>query len=265
MVPLRNVTEIKTIYTNEQGCTRPVQVKIDQGTEAIFKYPRNQQGEIVLFNEFISYCIAKEIKLTVPKFGLACVNQTTHISSNVGKSVNYFMGTGFYSERVPKAMKASPGILRSVTNLDESSKLLLLDFVVKNSDRHSTNILVTATTPSVMYAIDFSHALGDPEWNTTTLSLHDIEDPMIWQENRDCYDMLIHAGAPLSKGDLLSASKNFTTTITEKFLDNIILQIPTEWEISRQPELLKHVKNYILNRVKNINCICETIIRERGV
>ena len=264
MLKLRSVCKIEQIYSDEQGCTRPIVVKLDDNTTAVLKYPKNQQGEIVLFNEYIASCIAKKIDLTIPNFGLAIINQNTTISKDIKGTLKCFSGIGFYSERIPKTVKASPTILKCVENLHEASKLLLLDSIVKNTDRHSTNILITTDTHPIMYAIDFSHALGDPEWTMQTLSLSDIQSPLIWQENHDFYDMMIRAGAPLSESDLLSAAHVFSGAITNDFLEEIIQQLPCEWNITKCPELLQHAKKYILNRVDNIEHICATIMRERS-
>lgn len=78
-----HVQKIEKIYSSDEGCTRPAQVILDNGSRAVLKYPHNQQGIIVLVNEYVSYELATAIELSVPNFGTAVVDDQT-ILCNVG-------------------------------------------------------------------------------------------------------------------------------------------------------------------------------------
>ena len=56
-----HVSKILRVYSSDEGCTQPAVVLLDDERQAVFKYPQNPMGIIVLFNEYIAYCIAKAI------------------------------------------------------------------------------------------------------------------------------------------------------------------------------------------------------------
>lgn len=263
-----HVAKIVGIYTLEQGCTQPASVILGDERKAVFKYPKNPLGIIVLFNEYITYCIAKAIHLCVPEFGVAIVDDTTELDESINTTypLERFMGTGFYCSFILKSAPVSARILKHACNLNETGKIILLDHIVKNSDRYSENMRMEMSGPSPkMYIIDHSHALGDPDWDATTLSLFDSESPYIWRENFELYTTLINAGAVVTP-DTLSADCEFIqANITEEVLEDIFNGVPTVWLEAIGAHNAKHAQQYILNHIKNLQTICQAINKERGV
>ena len=266
MADYKKVQKIEKVYVKDQGCTCPAEVKQLDGRKAILKYPRNPLGMIVLVNEFIAYGILNAIGLSSPNFGVATVDETTILSDVVAstQSLSVFVGNGFYCEYIPSAVKASPRVLRHVKNLNDGCSLVLFDAIVRNCDRYSANILVSATD-SRMYVIDHSHVLGDPEWSHETLSMNDADSPFVWQENREFYDMLIRAGAPMKSSDFEDAIERIREKVTKELLESIVRGIPIEWASEIGETEIVHAKKYILNRVENLDRIHNMIMRERGV
>lgn len=261
------VKRIRKVYTKEQGCTCPASVELADGRKAILKYPKNPYGEIVLVNEYLSYNIAREIGLTIPDFGIALIAEDATLEPQVADSygIDLFEGVSFFCEYIPATIKASLGVLKHVENLDESCKLILFDQIIKNCDRYASNVIITTTAATKMYAIDHSHAFGNPEWDNGTLVFGDELSPYIWQENNDFYDMLIRAGGSVQESDLNKTCRIIEKNITEEFLKDVIQSIPVEWSEKVGHNNLQYVKRYILNKVKNIDKICETIMKERGI
>ena len=264
----RTVNTILSIYKVDAGCTCPVLVKLDNESRAVLKYPRNPQGMVVLLNEYITGHLAKVIGLTTPHFGIAVVDDNTTLDTNLssGLSLENFRGIGFYSEYIPKTAPVSARALRHATNLNETAKIILLDHIVKNCDRHVGNLLITTNlTDPVIYAIDHSHAFGDPDWNIADLSLNDIASPYIWRENMSMYNMLISAGALVTPEQLDSERCLIQAHITSDFLNNVFASIPSEWVNIIGSENVSHLRQYISNRVENLEAICNMINQERGV
>lgn len=260
-----HVAKIVSIYTLEQGCTQPASVILDDERKAVFKYPKNPMGIIVLFNEYITYCIAKAINLCVPDFGVAIVDDNTECAT-IDYPLEHFMGTGFYCSLIPKSAPVSTKILKYACNLNETGKIILLDHIVKNSDRYSDNMRMELSGSSPkMYIIDHSHALGDPDWDTTTLSLFDSESPYIWQENLELYRTLINAGAVVTPDTLSTDCEFIQANITAEVLEDIFSSVPTIWLEAIGAHNVKHAQQYILNHIKNLRTICQTINKERGV
>jgi len=263
-----HVSKILRVYSSDEGCTQPAVVLLDDERQAVFKYPQNPMGIIVLFNEYIAYCIAKAIGLCAPEFGVANVDESTQLDEKTSElySLTRFMGTGFYSAYIPKSVPVSLKILKHASNLNETGKIILLDQIVKNSDRYSENMRLELTSASPkMYIIDHSHALGDPDWDTTTLMLHDCKSPYIWRENLTLYTMLINAGAIVTPDTLRADCEFIQAQITEESIENIFSSVPAIWRMQIGEFNVKHAQRYILDRIKNLQTICQTINEERGV
>lgn len=261
------VLEILGIYKMDAGCTCPIRVKLDNDIRAVLKYPRNPQGMIVLLNEFITGHLASSISITCPNFGIATIDNNVAVGGEMPCNTNssIYSGLGFYSEYIPKTIPASSRTLKHAVNLHETSRIVLLDHIIKNSDRHEGNLLLTANSQSPMiYAIDHTHAFGDPDWNITSLSLNDAESPYVWRENESVYNMLIGAGAPFTPEQLNTECQFIQNRITEESLSGIFASIPTEWVEAVGQENISHLRKYIMNRVHNLERICNVIIQERG-
>lgn len=266
MPDLKKVRKIEKVYTEEQGCTCPVVVILDDGQKAIFKYPKNPLGIIVLVNEFIAYSVLKAMGLSSPNFGVAVVDEETQLNDEVADThtLGDFVGSGFYCEYIPSTVKASLRVLRGAKNLNEGCSVILFDAIVKNHDRYDANIIVSLADAK-MYVIDHSHVLGDPEWSHETLSLDDADSPFVWEANREFYDLLIRAGAPMESRDFEDAIARIREKVSEELLEEIVREIPAEWESEVGEHEIAHAKNYILKRVENLDKIHNMIKRERGV
>lgn len=245
----RTVSTILKVYDIDSGCTCPILVKLDNECRAVLKYPRNPQGLIVLLNEYITGHLAHLIGLNSPDFGIAVVDENTMLGPDSPTNINRnrFSGVGFYSLYIPKTVPASLRALKYATNLGETSKIILLDQIVKNCDRHEGNLLLTTNSAPMIFAIDHSHAFGDPEWTIGDLSLNDIESPYIWRENLPVYNMLIGAGAPVTPAQLETDRTFIQERITEDSLSHIFATIPTEWITAVGSENIAHLYQYILN------------------
>lgn len=260
-----HVCKIEEIYTVDQGCTRPARIILDDSRRAVLKYPHNPQGIIVLFNEYITYQIADILNLSIPRFGIAVVDETTSFD-DVSPSDMNLQGNGFYCEYIPNAIPVSERVAKHASNLNETCKAILLDAIVKNSDRYVANALISFhNSDGKIYFIDHSHALGDPDWDRTSLIIGDYESPYVWEENRDFYEMLARAGATISSEMLKIESKLFQEKITGNFLDTIFSNTPEDWIPQIGIDNIQHAKQYITNRVENLGKICEIISKERGV
>lgn len=262
----RQVSKITKTYLPEQGCTCPAVVLLENGEKAILKYPGNPQGIIILFNEYITSQIAQKIGLSIPQFGFAYVGESVAVDDEVQvKNVSAFQGIGFYCHFIPQANKVSLRAVKHVCNLDETSRIILLDELVRNCDRHSNNALLTITSPSTLYAIDHSHALGDPSWDITSLPLTDEHSSAVWTENHDFYEMLIRAGAKVTPETLAAEQQRIQALITPEFLDEVLATLPQAWVESIGSENILHAKQYVLYRVQHLDSICKMIIEERSV
>ena len=257
---MNQVTKISHFYSYEQGCTQPAQVTLDSGITAVFKYPQNPEGCIVLFNELFSALIANAIELPIPNFGVAMVQAST----DGNRQYNTIDGIGFFSEYIPKAVPLSYNASRYIVNLDKTCSILLFDYIVNNTDRYEKNILISVQSGQ-MFIIDHTHCFGDPDWTAADLKINSIISPQIWQENSKVYDMLIKSDTTISKKKLFHVAENIQASITDSLLDHFLNIIPRDWTIEIGEENLQHAKEYVLNQISNLPIICNSIIQEGGL
>ena len=79
------------------------------------------------------------------------------------------------------------------------------------------------------------------------------------------YNMLIRAGALVTPEQLDVERHLIQEHITSDFLNLIFASIPSEWVNTIGHENVSHLRQYILNRVYNLEAICNMINQERGV
>lgn len=261
-----HVDEITKLYAIEAGCTCPVLSILSDGKRAIYKYPNNPQGKIVLFNEFFSSSIAEMMHVTSPHFGIAFSDEQTKVCKESKRDPVYFSGIGFYSEYLENVSPISWRAARHASNIEETARIILLDEIVKNTDRHVENILIGFREGNnTLYSIDYSHAIGDPEWENDSLKKGDCSSPYVWIENRDCYEILISAGGSVTEETLHKEADQIRACINEHVIDRIISGVPDEWKNDLGTTRLEAVKQYVLQRVEGLDRICEMILKERGM
>ena len=161
---------------------------------------------------------------------------------------------------------ASPLFVKRASNINETARIILLDEIVKNTDRHKSNIQIGYSKGNnTLYAIDYSHAFGDPDWDSKTLLIGDCHSPRIWNENKDLYEMLISAGGIVTPETLKNESALIRECIDEIFLDSILDSIPADWKESIGTERLSLAKQYVISRVDCLEIISDMILKERGM
>ena len=155
---------------------------------------------------------------------------------------------------------------KHASNIDETTRIILVDELVKNADRHCENVLIGVKKGNnIIHAIDYSHAIGDPDWNIDTLVVGDCDSPYVWRENQDLYDILISAGGTVSHDTLRRETERIRSCIDESFIDTILRMIPEEWKKRIGQNRVDLAKQYVLSRVNGLERICEMIMKERGM
>ena len=65
-----------------QGATMPIRCNLANGMTAVVKYMKNPYGQRVLINELVGNCIADELGLMIPEFGICNISETVIESTN---------------------------------------------------------------------------------------------------------------------------------------------------------------------------------------
>lgn len=247
-------------YTLTNGCTKPVRGKLDIDRIVIVKLFNNEQGNLTLVNEYISYKIARALQLPVVPSGICVCNAATKDDNACLSPANY--GPCFYSTLLEKSTTLKPGIIRLLSNIDTFYSLLLFDHIIYNKDRNIYNLLTTYTKTDISFRlIDHSHVFkNETLWDSNCFKLgisdFDVLDHDILIANDNMYSMFLHA-INFKKEKLYAAREVFEESITKPMLNSIIEEIPPEWNLSKKDS--DALTEYILYRLSNITSICDMI------
>ena len=125
-------------YAMDAGATAPINCRLSNGVNAVVKYPNNSCGTMTLINEWIGNSIARAIGVTVPNFGICNLPYSVIFNnSDIDFLDDKNCGACFYSEFVSKAV---PKIIWSIAHNHEFERILLLDHILNNYDRHIGNM-----------------------------------------------------------------------------------------------------------------------------
>lgn len=247
------------------GVTSPIECRLENGTEAIVKYPYNTAGNQVLFNELLGYLVADAINTNIPRYGVCMLSEAVISSTNYNEEItNRNAGLCFYTEKISSTIPPSRVLVKVCEKVD-TERLVLLDYLLNNFDRHTGNILLDINS-SKIYVIDFSHIITrrfpsdfDEIRNLTKENV--IVSSDLYYNNLDVYDML---GLSNDHSTLLSVATEIKSILTGSLLNRILELIPQQWIEMVTPQRVDLIIKMIEKRVLNIEKIAELINAERS-
>lgn len=267
---------VKTIlkcYLNE-GATEPINCILDDNTRAVVKYPNNNQGNLVLINEYLAYKIAEAINISTPSYGLCLLDENSVSSSefksqqnsyNIIKKNNY--GICFYSSFIPNLIPLRPTFARKISNPDGFQKMIIFDHLIYNRDRHNENVGICLDDMK-FYAIDHSHSFKNRLYETTCIweekdfmngiELKDYNSTDILESNKEVYDTMWSTKA-FNKKIALEQSYEIQKILTENFIRNIINSLPSSWSEQIKTTDLIALEKYINYRIIHLPDIINVI------
>ena len=147
-------------YT-DTATTKPYLCVLDNGKQAVVKYPNNPEGSLPLINEYLSFKIAEKLNLNVPRCGLCILNEDVLVPENVAQSQfapkTENCGVSFFSEYITRTTPVRLGLVPKLKNKEEFFKMVLFDHLIYNKDRNPGNILIKVQSGFTLYLIDHSH------------------------------------------------------------------------------------------------------------
>jgi hypothetical protein len=258
---------VEISFVMDKGATQPINCRLSDGSVAVVKYPNNICGTQTLINEWIGSSIAKVIGVTVPEFGI-CDLPIEMIYSNL--DVDFLdednCGECFYSTYLSKAVpKVSWGIAKN----HEVERLILLDHILNNCDRHPGNLFIDNNT-GIVYAIDYSHLFTNtsrpnltPDFFKAEMDIQRCLSKDVLKNNYPVYDDICFR-AGFSKKILYEESTRIKSLIKEENVEEILSLIPLKWQQSVPYYNGNSLKSYIMFRVDHLDLICEMIAEEIG-
>lgn len=255
----KNVTHIDGI--TQEGVTDPIRVFLDDGQNAVVKYPCNNAGTIVLVREIIGSMIGDILQIPIPEYGICELSETV-ISLAIEEEGEYFplttknKGLCFYTKYYGNTTPCQYSWLKSI-NTRRYSSIVLYDYILNNDDRHDGNILRTIDVNDSILCIDNSHIftkendiLNDISY---ILSEKNVASVAFYNKNKDLFDILLKDITPIELIDMAITIQN---VITKEVCDEIKRNIPKEWCNNIRAGYLDIIFSFILKRVENIKNIC---------
>lgn len=252
------------------GVTEPIWAILEDSGISVLKYETNLQGKKILFNELVSYLIAKKVDITMPSSGVCRItSETLYEKENLKLKQVYDDNKNrccFFSKAVPKATRLNCGIIRDIENKDNFEKILLLDHIIYNKDRNQGNILVNLNKDQKkMYIIDHTHVFkNETIWDKYCfeqgMKAKDYMDNDIFIANKYYYNMFFN-GKDITQQSLLREAMLFKQKINEETLEEIFSSVPKEWLVDFDD--LKALKRYLLYRLEHVEDIINVILSNK--
>lgn len=247
-----------------EGATEPISCILENGMTAVVKYMRNPFGQQVLINELVGACIADELGLIIPEYGICNISQEVIESANDTEEIDERnAGFGFFSASYSKTVPLNSNLLPDIQN-KQTELLILFDHIVNNFDRHNGNILVSMKSPAHLFFIDNSHIITqDRSLNIEKeMERASIVSTMLLDKNKDIYDLLCYR-VGYNEETLTSEATRIQSILSEAKLHDIKRQIPDCWIQSAEQAYVDNMFLVIQHRIAAISDICDMIIRER--
>lgn len=268
MRKINDIIEVEEIMdVIEEGTTVPVRCRLENGMNVVVKYMKNPYGQQVLVNEYIGSNIADMLGLTIPEYGVCNLSKEVIVNTNQNEDIDERnSGLAFYTKDHTKTVPPNHTILSLVKN-KEVEKLMLFDHIVNNCDRHEGNLLIEITREAKLYVIDNSHIVTKQIGKEKELFELELEDSSIFSrniliKNQQIYDLLCSA-LGYNEDLLFEEAEKVKNSITEKFLSEIIENIPMVWIESVGKEIVDNIFKIINKRVSYICEIAQIIAEER--
>lgn len=238
------------------GTTNPKFAVLDNDEQVIIKLYNGIQGNLVLFNEYICYRLARLLKINMPISGICYVDNSTELLNNDVKEENF--GYGFYSTYLGKAAIIFETIIPLIENKEEFFTMLLFDHVIFNTDRNWGNLLVQYYKNKILLnIIDHTHVfINQSIWDSQCLERgieeNDYISTQILEENQYLYDMFFR-NLGYNKEKVKQLVLYFKEIITYDKLNQIIQEVPSSW-LPTNKDVNTLIK-YILYRIEHLDDI----------
>ena len=260
-----NIVEIKNKLGN--GCTIPFVVWCDDGKTYIVKFPGNEQGVKALVNEFIASNLCEYLELPIFNYNLIHVK----ISDYNDKTKNDIVpleGTAFGTIYNDNALTVNISRLRNklkeyilfdvevkiskAKNKNDAIKILIFDILIGNFDRNRGNLMIDSISNKI-FMIDHTHIFDlGTIWDEFQLPRLIDEKFNINNLNQFNFNNIIES-IKIDKefNNELNKFINKIKNIDKEFINNIMKNIPNDWNVSDKEKIL--LTNYIYNRFNRVD------------
>ena len=258
---LVNVVEIKNKLGN--GCTIPYVVWCDDGNTYVVKFPGNEQGVKTLVNEFIASNLCEYLELPIFQYNLINVKKEDY-NENTENDIVPLEGTAFgtiYNDNALIILNS--GMIAKSVNRNDAIKILIFDILIGNNDRNKGNLMIDSVSKKI-YMIDHTHIFGiGTLWDEYRLPRLIGDEFKIEALNQFNYNNIIES---------IKMNENFynelhkfikkVKNINKDFIENIMKNIPNDWNVSNKEKSL--LVDYIYKRFNRVDEILNLLSIKGG-
>lgn len=149
----------------------------------------------------------------------------------------------------------------------ETERLIVLDHILNNHDRHEGNILCDISSGAKIYAIDHSHIFTKAvspsiEVLERELTEEALFSPSILIDNKELYDMLC-SGVSYNENEIRNMGKWAKEKLSPTEITKIKKSLPEMWINSVGNDKINKIFEILNYRASHIEEISEMIIEER--
>lgn len=242
------------------GITDPKYAVLENTTNIVLKEYNGNEGNLILFNEYVSYKLAILLDLPMPESGFCIIDENTKDDGGLITKDNY--GISFYSTLINKVAPLKLGIISKIQNKDIFLRLLIFDHFIYNKDRNPGNLLVQFYKNDIkLYIIDHSHVFkNEAIWDSQCLEIgikeNDYSDTQIIEKNKILYNMFFQ-NVVINEEKLESEKQLFQKRINYDIISKLIDECPEEIRPSKMD--IDSLIKYLLYRLDNLDKIIAMI------
>lgn len=258
---LVNVVEIKNKLGN--GCTIPYVVWCDDGNTYVVKFPGNEQGVKTLVNEFIASNLCEYLELPIFQYNLINVKKEDY-NENTKNDIVPLEGTAFgtiYNDNALIILNS--GMIAKSVNRNDAIKILIFDILIGNNDRNKGNLMIDSVSKKI-YMIDHTHIFGiGTLWDEYQLPRLIEDEFKIEALNQFNYNNII--GSIKMNEIFYNELHKFikkVKNINKDFIENIMKNIPNDWNVSNKEKSL--LVDYIYKRFNRVDEILNLLSIKGG-
>jgi len=233
---LRTVTATRYVTPLREGGSLPALVEADDDGLYVLKFRAAGHGILALVAELISGEIGRALGLPVPEIVLANLDvelSRTEPDPEIHALLHDSAGLNLALDYLPGSVNFDPLVHRVPPDL--ASRIVWFDALIANVDRtpRNTNMLMWHRAPWLIdhgSSLYFHHA---PGWEEDAARPR-APFPPIRQH------VLLHLASAIADADATLAPM-----LTPAVVDDVLAQIPDEWNVDRAP-----YRRYLLSRIE---------------
>lgn len=252
---MESVYNFKRVITN--GVTSPMLVTLQNGSPFVIKFIHDTCNSKILFNELISYRLAKLLDIPIPAAKLLKLKEDFINANFPFQEMNARPCTCFGSEYVKSMADVSPVFVNAAVNKEDIPSIILFDQIIMNEDRSENpgNLLFTQKQRKLV-TIDHSHVFRNGMiWDSGLLNTMASNSPIVIKNlDGKLYKILgqfVNGHSPFAK---ISRKIN---SITADDIFHLFDNIPEDWDITAAET--ESVKNLIQAQIYNIDGIMKML------